>query len=506
MTVQPITQSESGYDVAEKPEVPKLRRRAVGLPGVLFLSVTGAAPMSAMLSNTPIAVGFGNGAHAPGSFVLASVILLVFCVGYVAMIRKFTASGGFYSFISRGLGREMGMASGLMAVVGYGICEATLCGAFSYFSGLQLATFGIHIAWPFFAIFMVVVISALTYFGVRLSAVILGVALVLEFVALFFFDIFMFVRLGSRVDFGDLNPLSFLSGLKSGKGLSAGVPVLAILFAFLSFIGFEAAANYAEETRNPKRTVPLALYISVILVGVFFVLTSWAGIIANGGDAIRVAQLNPGAFYIAPAATYVGEWDSQLMSWLIITSTFACGMAFHNNTCRYLYALGREGLLPRVLARTHIRWKSPFVASLVASTFTGLLVIGFAVFTGSNDPVTQAYGQLYGVLSVLLIVVVLSLQALVSLASLIYFVRHARPEVNWWRTWTAPILAFISQGAVLFLLLSNTSFVLGTYTWGAWLPPTAAIIFAGGLCAAFYLKTRHPQRYDTIGRLINTGV
>jgi hypothetical protein len=99
-------------DISQRDDVPKLRKHAIGRWGVLFLTVTGAAPISAMLFNTPIAVGFGNGVGAPAGFMFAAIVLTIFSVGYVAMARKKTTAGGFYSYISHGLGREIGMAPG----------------------------------------------------------------------------------------------------------------------------------------------------------------------------------------------------------------------------------------------------------------------------------------------------------------------------------------------------------------------------------------------------------
>src|SRR6185369_10482678 len=93
-TAQPS--SKLGYDVADRGDLHKLHTKAVGLIGVLFLTVTGAAPISAMLFNVPIAVGFGNGIGAPASFLFATIILTIFSVGYAAMASKVTAVGGFY--------------------------------------------------------------------------------------------------------------------------------------------------------------------------------------------------------------------------------------------------------------------------------------------------------------------------------------------------------------------------------------------------------------------------
>src|SRR4029078_13369983 len=157
----PVVES---VDVSQRDDVHKLHSGAVGLMGVLFLCVTGAAPISAMLFNTPISVGYGNGVCAPAGFAFATVILTIFSVGYVAMARKVTAAGGFYSFISHGLGRELGMASGLAMVVAYSVFEASLCGGFAYFGTLKLAQYGYHPSWVLVALFMGVLISSLAFF------------------------------------------------------------------------------------------------------------------------------------------------------------------------------------------------------------------------------------------------------------------------------------------------------------------------------------------------------
>ena len=124
--------------MAGRKDVDLLHAKAVGLIGVLFLTVTGAAPISAMLFNVPVAVGFGDGIGAPAAFLFATIVLLIFSVGYAAMAGKVTAVGGFYSFISHGLGRELGMAMGFASVVAYSVFEASLCGGFAYFMNLKI--------------------------------------------------------------------------------------------------------------------------------------------------------------------------------------------------------------------------------------------------------------------------------------------------------------------------------------------------------------------------------
>ena len=109
-------EAQESFEV-HKEKVDLLHSKAVGLLGVLFLTVTGAAPMSAMLGNVPFAAGFGNGIYIPAAFLLATIVLTIFSVGFAAMAQKVSSVGGFYSYISLGLGRDMGMAAGMASFV-----------------------------------------------------------------------------------------------------------------------------------------------------------------------------------------------------------------------------------------------------------------------------------------------------------------------------------------------------------------------------------------------------
>jgi amino acid transporter len=493
-------------DVSQRDDVHKLRKHAVGLMGVLFLTVTGSAPISAMLFNTPIVVGFGNGVGAPAAFIFATIVLVIFSVGYVAMARKKTTAGGFYSYISHGLGREIGIGTGFGSVLAYSVFEASLCGGFAYFANLKLAQFGLNVGWPWLALAMVVIISLLTYFDVRLSSIILGVGLIGEIVMLLIFDGFMFAH--GHLPTAAINPVNAFKGFPAAGKLAAGAVGIGLFFAFWSWVGFEMAPNYGEESKNPKRNVPRALYISVIGLGIFYIITSWAPFAgyASVHAAEAQAQSNAAQYYLGPANAIAGRWVGSILSYLIITGSFACGMAFHNTTSRYFYSLGREGLLPRALGRTHPKWKSPHIASITQSVIAALIVIGFAVFTGSNDPSSQAYIQLYGLMAVMGVIVILAVQALVSLSILIYFQRHHEDEVHWWRTIVAPALSFISQVFVVFLLFKNISFLGSGYGYAKFLGPIDLLVVLIGIGAAFYLKHRNRAKYESAGRLINEGL
>jgi amino acid transporter len=497
-------------DVAEREDVHKLKKHAIGLYGVLFLTVTGSAPISAMLFNTPIVVGYGEGIGAPAAFLFATVVLVIFSVGYVAMAREKTTAGGFYSYISHGLGREVGIGAGYGSVLAYSVFEASLCGGFAYFLNLKLAAFNINIGWPWLALFMVALISVLTYFDVRLSTAVLAVGLVSEVVMLLVFDGAMFLH--GHIPAAAINPANaFKSLAASGSGdtkVAAGAIGIGLFFAFWSWVGFEMAPNYGEESKNPKKNVPRALYISVIGLGIFYILTSWAPFAgyATANAAAHQAQNDPANYYLHPANVIAGHWVGSILSYLIITGSFACGMAFHNTTARYAYSLGREGLLPRALGRTHHRYKSPHIASLAQSGVAAIIVLLFALFAGSNDPTSQAYVQLYGLMAVMGVIVILAVQALVSLSIFIYFERHPQQKAHWWKTRIAPAIAFISQAWVVYLLFGHLDFLGAGYALANWLGPIDAVVVLGGIGFAFYLKARKPEKYESAGRLIHEGL
>ncbi|HEX6461053.1 MAG TPA: APC family permease [Thermoleophilaceae bacterium] len=509
----PVVES---IDVSQRDDVFKLRGRSVGLLGVLFLTVTGAAPISAMLFNTPIAVGFGNGVGAPAGFLVATIVLTIFSVGYVAMSRKVTAAGGFYSFISHGLNRELGMASGFSMVAAYSVFEVSLVGGFAYFASLKAARYGWHVQWYWCGLFMIALICVLAYLDVRISARVLGVALLCEVVTLIVFDFAVFTDGASNVTASAINPInafkSLPAGHAGGTAIAAGAAGIGIFFAFWSWVGFEMAPNYGEESRDPKKTVPRAMYISVIGLGIFYVVTSWASISGyHSTDAAAVVAQNDSAnFFFNPAKQFSGQFLKDCLSWFIITGSFACGMAFHNTTARYMYSLGRERVLPSVLGRTHARFHSPHIASTTQSFIAAAIMGVFALFaavdakTGAAQSV--AYIQVYGLMALMGVVSILAIQAIVSLAIVNYFRTHHQAEHHWWTTLTAPLLAAAAQAYVLYLAIKNLTFLGSGYQYAKWLCWADLAIFLLGLGYAMYLKRNDRAKYESVGRMINEGL
>ncbi|MER5350060.1 APC family permease [Kitasatospora sp. NPDC002551] len=490
-----------------RPEVDRLKADSVGLPGVVFMAVATAAPITAMTGNLPIVIGQGNGAGAPAAYVFATLVLTVFSIGYVAMARHLTSAGAFYGYISHGLGRVVGMASGLLAVLAYIVFEAAVIGFFAYaLRGLVAAQLGVEPPWGWYAALGLLVIGVMAWFDLHLTARVLGVALVLEVAVLGAVSLAVLLTgggpdgiVGRAVD-----PLNAFRGVDGAGSAGAG---LGLFFAFCSWVGFESTAMYGEESRDPKRVVPRATLISVVGVGLFYVLVSWMIVSGNGvRHAVEVAQgLVPGkdgtSLFFDPLGEHLGGWAVTVFQWLVVSGSFACAMAFHQCAARYLYAIGREGFIHPALGRTHPRYGSPHVASVVQSLIAVALVAGF--LAAGLDP----YVHLYTLMALLGTMAILIVQTLCSFAVVGYFhVQGRHPGTgHWFRTLVAPLAGGVAMAGVVALLVIHKDAAAGAAAGTPLfrlIPYLVIGTFLGGIGLALWMRARRPERYARMGRIV----
>jgi len=477
----------------------RLKANSLGLVDVVFMAVATSAPITAMSGNVPFSVGYGVGTGAPSTYIYATVILTVFAVGYVAMARYVTATGAFYGFISHGLGRVMGLGSGFMVTFAYTVFEASLIGIFSYFGSEVFASqLGVDVPWVLFALVCILVNAVLAYFDVSLAAKVLSVFLITE-IAILAVMAFAILGHGGGPDglmVSSLNPARAFSG----NGLAVAAPGLAMFIAFWSWTGFESTAMYGEESRNPRKIIPIATLIAVTGVGLFYIFVSWMSVAGNGaeGSISRAQSSNPLDMFFHPTEVFVGHWAVLVFQWLMMSGSFACGLAFHNCASRYMYALGREGLLPRPLGRTQPRHGSPHVASFVQAGIATCWILGFWAF--GKDP----YLDVFVLLAIVGTFCLLIVQTITMAAVFTYFRRH-HPQENVWRTKVAPVVGGLGMLGVVVLMVQNLSTAAGPAASSLLfrlIPWIAAGLFLTGAGLALYLRRRDPAKYAIIGRVV----
>lgn len=467
----------------------QLRKNSLGVGAITFLVVSAAAPLTAVAGGVPLSMLLGNGPGIPLTFVLVTLILLLFAVGYVAMARHIRNAGAFYAYTAQGLGGLMGGAAALIAILAYNCMQIGVFGMFGAATkGFFAEQFGLDLPWWVWTYVGIAAVAVFGYRRVDLSAKILTVLVALEYLVVLVIDAAIFFKGGDAgLTLTPFTPAAFWSG----------TPAIGILFCFAAFIGFEATTIYSEEAREPHRTVPRATYISVLIIGVFYMLTSWLMVNGAGVDKL-VPQLqglaDPTTFLFGLAERYVGHWITVVMSLLFITSLFAGVLAFHNGVARYIYVAGREGLLPRSVGVTHSLFQSPHVGSMIQTVIAALVVALFAA-TG-QDPVLALFSWLTNVATLAIIL----LMAFTALAIVAFFTRNPGLEGNVLVTKILPVvtglilLALVYFIAVNFGALAGANGVLAVLLPG--LVPIAGII---GFLAAIRLKSTDAKAFARLG-------
>jgi amino acid transporter len=449
---------------------PGLRPGRIGVLGIAFFVVAAVGPMAAIVGASGL-VFAANGPAAPSTYVIAALLFGVFSVGYVAMSRHVSNAGGFVAYVARGINnRAAGAAAGL-AVLCYLAVACSLYGIFSVIAEPTLqAELGIHlpgVAWLFITLALV---TGLAYLGVDVSLRTLGVLLLCEVIVLLVLDVAVILDGGASGN--------SVSGFQPSSMFGSGFGI-ALLWCAACFTGFEATVVFSEEARNPRRTIPRATFLSIAFIGGFYALTTWCLSNAWGVDAIQKTAIDrPADFIFAATDQYVGSAWSSIMQVLVVTSFLAMLLGFHNLFARYVFALGRAGMLPAAMGVAHARTGTPRRAAL-AIGLVQFVVIGGFLLAGADR-----YTVLYAWLIALGTVAFLTILALASLSVLGFFRRGAAGG-NVWVTQVAPAVAFAGFIAVIYLAIDNYSLLLGgqggVARWLLLLIPVVAV--AGWLTA-----------------------
>ena len=461
-----------------------LSSEVLGTADIVFMVVAAAAPMAVVVALMPMAFAFGNGSGVPGVFLGAIAAMLLFAIGYVRIIPFVRNAGAFYAYISASLGREWGLGAAYAAAFSYFALACSTVAALAFFTEQLFESLsGRSLHWSLWAFLAIGLVSWLSYRRITLAATILGVALVAEVAIILLLDFKIVHDVGkSGFEVADFLPSRVL------------VPGLAIaaIYAFNSMIGVEGTAIYQEEARNRTVTIPRATFLAVVIVGLFYVFTAWCLASSAGADKVAaVARSNPGEFIVRISRSHLGEGGAWAVSVLVLTSAGAAVLGLFNNSARYLFALGRDGVLPAALARTHARYQSPHIAALVLSV--GLcMVFGVAVLM-HLDPLVNVATALTGLGSVGL----MALMGVTAVAIPVFFARRGL------MTFTNSVLPGV--GGAIILLATSLAFLNYSALTGVdsafinHLPYFLILLFVLGVVHALWLRTRRASVYARIG-------
>jgi amino acid transporter len=391
-----------------------LREHSIGLPQVLFQSITHMAPAAAVAYSLLLSV-LNAGPALPLAVLLALVACTLAANSIGQLAKEMPSAGGLYTYSAR----TLGPAAGFFVAWLFLLFEP-LVAPFLFLEGgwairdVFQTEVGWHYTgqWWIWVVALAAIVFLLTYRDIRISAgagVILGLFEIAVFLTLAIWMIVSHRSALSGAAFSPHHAPHHWTGVFKG-----------MVFAILAFIGFEASAPLGEEAKHPRRTIPIAVVASAIGIGIFYLIASYAWVYGAGIDTfLNQATATADPWRALAKVFWAGGWVLVFVA--IVNSIIANSNAGFNAATRVFYAMARNGAAPHPLARTHPRFRTPHVAIIVNT----VIAVGLSFILGWK------WGPLNGfyMLAEAATIVVILVYALVMAGCAAYYWRLRRFNV-----------------------------------------------------------------------------
>ena len=476
-----------------------LERDAIGLVEVLFQSITHMAPAVAVA----LSIGFATSLAAgltPLAVLLALVAVLFTAYSIGELARHLPSAGGMYTYVGKGIGSYAGWLVAWAFLLAEPIVPPLLYAAFGFY-----ARRAGHRA--------VRILERLPVGPVcghlRADRLVPDLPRDLDLdphrgrPRVIEIGIFLVVSALLVVNAGDRNTASvFIPGDQGIKPALQGM-----VFCLLAFVGFEAAAPLAEETRDPKRTIRQAVLWSAVLIGLFYVFCYYAATVFFGPDKMAdFLASNDGNPWGGMANQVLPGIGSLLVLFAILNSCLANANAGANASTRAIFSLGRSRLIPGAFAALHPTHRTPVNAVHLQGVIGIVIAVGLSLWLGSAYPETPGPLNTYFVLGYALGLLFAGMYIAVNLAVIGYYLRWQRPEFNAIKHVLVPIVgvilmipAFVSAspgGITIPIIDLEIPSLSAPYSYA---PPLVAIWMIVGIVLGLVLRASRPAALATVG-------
>ncbi len=479
--------STAGQEEFVSPQAqPRLQRNALSVFETISATLANLAPAEGIFLSVGLVVAF-MGSRAPWAFLIAMIAVFTLGNTMSEFSRVRPSAGSFVSYIGNGLrGYSPRLALFLSAVcftlltISYPITIAAVV----VFLGSWVNSLVPALNWMLVAVAAVVITTPLLLRGVVISTVWAFIFFIIEATGLIVLSIILLALAGGHI--GD--PFTNLGGSAPGlSGLALAFPI-----AISGFVGWENSGALAEETKNPRRDIPITVFASIFIVGAIYVLSSFAAVVGFAGipskDPMGALAVDP-APYLTLAQHYM-PWFAVVVGIVGVTSSVGCYIAAANSQTRITFNSAREGLLPSFFARvTRGTRPVPYVSVFLYAGLTLALIIIPGIWLAPTN--VFAYEATIGTVPIVLVYL------LANVALPLYFWKNARDQFNWFRHLIVPIIGIG---------------VLALPIWGFFAPgQQAPYNFFGwillGLIAlsvawALYVMAARPQAATSLGTMI----
>ncbi len=418
------TKSTASADTAG--EQNNLKKEYLNLFEVIAFSVGLIAPTFAMAMNVGLMASTVS--YSVSLIFLISIVLIGFVAfSFVKFNKHFSSAGSVYTFTEKSLGKKTSAVSGWVLLLAYITFSAGCSSALgSLFSSFIQDISGIHISWIPIAIVAEILIWYINYYDVKLSTNIILVIECISILLVIILSAVILVRVGTT---SGLNWAPFKLNGNHFSTIGTG-----IVFAILCFGGFEGASSLGEESKHPKKIIPIAIASTVIVTGLVFVFVSYAQVIGFGTNAAGINALTKSASTIVELSNkFIGKPFTIIITLAISVSAFSTALGSLTASSRLLYSLSRDGNVPQVLSKTHPKHKTPYVALNVILAV--VLIATIALF--QHDGVA-----VFGIVATIGALALLIAYFLTSLGSIVYF---GRKKIWTWQL-IIPAIALLILG------------------------------------------------------------
>jgi amino acid transporter len=458
-----------------------LERHAIGLPAVSVQSAALIAPAAGSVAGLAFIVGYAGGA-TPLAFLIGLIVCICIALVIGEYAKRLPSAGSFYTYLTRTFGPKTGFVTGVMLFGAYLLLFPFQLDFFGNFVSSLFAASGIHISWVVFSIALIVLSTTLAVLGIKPSLRTGLVGLAFEMTVLTVFSIVIIVKGGASGN--TLRAFNPTASLKGTGGL-----LTAVVYTIFAFVGFESATTLGDEAKQPRRTIPRAVLLTTLVVGVFYVLVSYAVAIGFGLSSAHVNALVSAAAPFNTLADHYGNGVLSVFVNLAVVSSFiALNIVTVIAVSRIFWKMGRDQLLPQVLGRVN-RWRAPYVACLFAGGLALVAALGFG----------QAYTPLAFASWVSYFATLFFIAAYLMISGgLIRFVWcDYRSEFSWVRHVALPV---ISIAAMVWVLYGNIHpYPPAPLRWFIY-ATVGVIIIAIGI--AFWLEARRPAAMRRAGQVL----
>jgi len=476
------------FTETKAPESPeRLHRGALRLIDISASTMANIGPAYSFFFSFGLIV-LTAGIAAPLTIIAAAVAIALLANTLSQFARAHPSTGGFITFVGKTFGGTSAVTTALLAGAGYIIAISSVLVISGGFLSIMLNYYlGWNVPWIIFSVVLTAGAMFMMFRGVAVSTKLAGFFFGFEMLVLVIVAVVTLIKNGGSLSLAPFEPKHITNGF---SGLAAGFPL-----AIYLFIGWENSAALAEETSNPRRNVPRAVFLSVGLMTVTYLLLAYStvsGFRDNGtalaGSAIPFITVAHGAVAFLAFFAYLAG----------MTSTLGVLISAVNSQCRLIFNAGREGLLPRWIGKVHPTRRTPVNAIITFIAIATVIVAGWALghlIGGSTGSLSALnYFDESGTMGTILVLVV---YFLANLALPFFYLKYRRSEFNVIKHAVLPVLGMAAIAVPVYYLCKP-----GQPNPYNWFPYAALGIAVVAVIYAIVLTRRDPALGDRVGSIV----